>query len=123
MRASGFGWSMLLRPLFNLLLPVSAFALISALFLAPVAAGYQQHRLEEAFRTASEWGLQTGQFHVLRGGELGNIDLVETCVHVVHCVQNNTARTEQFQRYTICIITSVYGITWNQADRGHTGLY
>ena len=51
------------------MLPVSAFALVSALFLAPVAAGYQQTRLEEAFRTASEWGLQTGQFHVLRGGD------------------------------------------------------
>jgi lipopolysaccharide export system permease protein len=69
MRASGFGWAMLLRPLFNLLLPISAFALVSAIFLAPIAAGYQQHRLAEAFRSASEWGLQTGQFHVLRGGD------------------------------------------------------
>ena len=69
MRASGFGWTMLLRPLFNLLLPISAIALVSALFLAPVASGYQQHRLAEAFRSASEWGLQTGQFHVLRGGD------------------------------------------------------
>lgn len=69
MRASGFSWAMLLRPLFNLLLPVSAFMLLSALYLAPQAAGYQQLKLEEAFRTATEWGLQTGQFHVLRGGE------------------------------------------------------
>lgn len=69
MRASGFGWPMLLRPLFNLVLPISALMLLSALFLAPQAASYQHHRLEEAFRTASEWGLQTGQFHVLRGGD------------------------------------------------------
>ena len=69
MRASGFGWSMLLRPLFNLLLPVSAFCLVSAIFIAPSAAGYQQFRLQEAFRSANEWGLQTGQFHVLRGGD------------------------------------------------------
>lgn len=70
MRASGFGWSMLLRPLFNFLLPISAFCLVSAIFIAPTAAGYQQVRLEEAFRSASEWGLQTGQFHVLRGGDM-----------------------------------------------------
>lgn len=70
MRASGFGWSMLLRPLFNLVLPISGLCLVSALFLAPTAAGYQQLRLEEAFRSASEWGLQTGQFHVLRGGDM-----------------------------------------------------
>lgn len=69
MRASGFGWAMLLRPLFNLLLPISAFALVSAIFLAPFAANYQQFKLEEAFRSASEWGLQTGQFHVLSGGD------------------------------------------------------
>lgn len=69
MRASGFSWVMLLRPLFNLLLPIAAVMLVSALYLAPQAAGYQQHKLEEAFRTATEWGLQTGQFHVLRGGD------------------------------------------------------
>jgi lipopolysaccharide export system permease protein len=69
MRASGFSWAMLLRPLFNLLLPISAVMLISALFLAPQAAGYQRLKLEEAFRTATEWGLQAGQFHVLRGGD------------------------------------------------------
>jgi len=68
MRASGFGWPMLLRPLLNLMLPIAGLTLISAVFLAPMAAGYQQQRLEEAFRSASEWGLQTGQFHVLRGG-------------------------------------------------------
>lgn len=69
MRASGFSWAMLLRPLFNLLVPIAAFMLVSALYLAPKAAEFQQIRLEEAFRTATEWGLQTGQFHVLRGGD------------------------------------------------------
>jgi lipopolysaccharide export system permease protein len=68
MRASGFGWAMLLRPLFNLLLPIAGIMLFSALYLAPLAAGYQQLKLDEAFRTATEWGLQTGQFHVLSGG-------------------------------------------------------
>ncbi len=69
MRASGFSWAMLLRPLFNLLLPVSAFMLVCSVFLAPQSANLQQFKLEEAFRTATEWGLQTGQFHVLRGGD------------------------------------------------------
>ncbi len=70
MRASGFSWTMMLRPLFNLVLPVAALVLTLGLVVAPLAAQTAQERLEEAFRTASEWGLQTGQFHVLRGGNL-----------------------------------------------------
>ena len=69
MRASGFGWTRLLRPLFNLVLPIAAIMLFSSLYLAPNAASYQQLKLEEAFRSATEWGLRTGQFHVLRGGD------------------------------------------------------
>jgi lipopolysaccharide export system permease protein len=69
MRASGFGWTRLLRPLFNLLVPIAALMLISSLYLAPKSAAYQQFKLEEAFRSATEWGLSTGQFHVLRGGD------------------------------------------------------
>lgn len=70
MRASGFRWRMILRPLFNLLLPVSAVLLMVGLFLVPVAASMAQGKLENAFRNAAEWGLQTGQFHVLQGGDL-----------------------------------------------------
>ncbi len=70
MRASGFNWLMLLRPLFNLLMPVAVVLLAVDLFVAPKAAGMVQQKLEEAYRTAAEWGLQTGQFHVLKGGDL-----------------------------------------------------
>ncbi len=70
MRASGFNWLMLLRPLFNLLMPVAVFLLAVDLFVAPKAAGTVQQKLEEAYRTAAEWGLQTGRFHVLKGGDL-----------------------------------------------------
>jgi lipopolysaccharide export system permease protein len=70
MRASGFSWTLMLRPLFNLVLPVALLVLAIGLVVAPMAAQKAQQRLEEAFRTASEWGLQTGQFHVLRGGSL-----------------------------------------------------
>ena len=62
MRASGFNWRMLLRPLFNLMMPVAALLLAMDLFLAPKATSAAQLRLEDAFRTAAEWGLQAGQF-------------------------------------------------------------
>ena len=78
MRASGFNWRMLLRPLFNLIMPVAALLLAMDLFLTPSAASATQYKLEEAFRTAAEWGLKTGRFHVLRGGDLvlyiGSVD-------------------------------------------------
>lgn len=70
MRASGFSWTLMLRPLFNLVLPIALLVLAIGLLIAPMAAQTAQERLEEAFRTASEWGLQTGQFHVLRDGNL-----------------------------------------------------
>ena len=70
MRASEFRWQMMLRPLFNLLLPVSAVLLLIGLYLAPVSSSLAQEKLEDAFRNAAEWGLQTGQFHVLQGGDL-----------------------------------------------------
>lgn len=70
MRASGFRWTLMLRPLFNLVLPIALVVLTIGLIIAPLAARTAQERLEEAYRTASEWGLQTGQFHVLRDGNL-----------------------------------------------------
>ncbi len=70
MRASGFNWLMLLRPLFNLLMPVAVFLLAMDLFVAPKAAGTVQDKLEQAYRTAAEWGLQAGRFHVFKGGDL-----------------------------------------------------
>lgn len=70
MRASGFRWQMMLRPLLNLLLPVSALLLAIGLYVAPKASAAAQDALENAFRNAAEWGLQAGQFHVLQGGDL-----------------------------------------------------
>jgi lipopolysaccharide export system permease protein len=66
----GLGRNLMLRPLFSLLLPVSALLLLIGLFLTPAASSIAQNKLEEAFRNAAEWGLQTGQFHVLQGGDL-----------------------------------------------------
>jgi lipopolysaccharide export system permease protein len=70
MRASGFRWQMMLRPLFNFLMPISAVLLALGLFAAPLAASATQQKLLEAFRNAAEWGLQAGTFHVLRDGDL-----------------------------------------------------
>ena len=70
MRSSGFRWQMMLRPLFSMLLPVAAVLLVIGLFLSPLAAAVTQQKLDSAFRNAAEWGLQTGKFHVLRGGDL-----------------------------------------------------
>jgi lipopolysaccharide export system permease protein len=70
MRASGFHWRLMLRPLFGLLLPVAALLLTISMYLSPLAASLTRAKLEAAFRNAAEWGLQTGTFHVLRGGDL-----------------------------------------------------
>jgi len=70
MRSSGFSWQMMLRPLFNLLLPIGAGVFLIGVFLVPVAAHSSHAKLESAFRTAAEWGLQTGRFHVLQDGNL-----------------------------------------------------
>lgn len=70
MRASGFSWLMMLKPLFSLLLPVAAVMLAVGVFVAPSAASATQQKLEQAFRNAAEWGLQAGAFHVLQGGDL-----------------------------------------------------
>ena len=70
MRASGFRWQLMLRPLFGLLLPAALLLLFIGLFVSPAASLTTQEKLEEAFRNAAEWGLQTGQFHVLEGGDL-----------------------------------------------------
>jgi len=70
MRASGFRWQLMLRPLFNLLLPIAALLLVIGLYVAPAGAAEAQRQLEQAFRNAAEWGLEAGQFHVLQGGDL-----------------------------------------------------
>jgi len=70
MRSSGFRWQMMLRPLFNLLMPIAAILLALGLFVAPLAASATQQKLIDAFRNAAEWGLQAGTFHVLRDGQL-----------------------------------------------------
>lgn len=69
MRASGFRWQQLIRPLLNLILPVAVLMLVVELVIAPASSAKADRSLDEAFRTAAVWGLQAGQFHVLKDGE------------------------------------------------------
>lgn len=69
MRASGFSWVNLLRPLFVLLVPVSFVLLANGLLVAPKAADIADKQLEQAFRSAALWGLQAGRFHVIQNGD------------------------------------------------------
>jgi lipopolysaccharide export system permease protein len=70
MRSSGFGWKQLLKPLLMLVVPLAVTLLVLGLSVAPTTAQMAQQQLEEAFRSATVWGLQPGQFHVLRHGQL-----------------------------------------------------
>jgi len=70
MRSSGFGWKQLLKPLLSLVIPLAMILLVLGLIVAPKTAQMAQQQLEDAFRSATVWGLQPGQFHVLRRGGL-----------------------------------------------------
>ncbi len=70
MRSSGFHWQHLLRPLLNLTLPVAMTLLLIDLVLAPMASHLAERKLDEAVRNAAVWGLQAGQFHVMKRGDL-----------------------------------------------------
>ena len=69
MRASGFSWQQLIRPLLSLIVPVAVLMLVVELVVAPLSNATADRKLDEAFRTAAVWGLQAGQFHVLKNGE------------------------------------------------------
>jgi lipopolysaccharide export system permease protein len=69
MRASGFSWQQLIRPLLSLIIPVAVLMLVIELSVAPYSSAEADRKLDEAFRTAAVFGLQAGQFHVLKDGE------------------------------------------------------
>lgn len=68
MRASGFHWKQLLKPLMQLTVPVAALLIVVEFSMAPRTSAQADKVLEDAFRTAAVWGLQAGQFHVLEDG-------------------------------------------------------
>jgi lipopolysaccharide export system permease protein len=115
MRASGFSWKMLLRPLFNLVLPVAVIALTVGLYLSPAATALAQAKLEEAFRNAAEWGLQTGKFHVLKGGEL--VLYVEAVEKDGRTLKNVFIQKRQNGREQVW--NAEKGYYWLDPDTGH----
>ncbi len=114
MRASGFRWKMMLRPLLSLLVPVAALVFFIGLFLAPLAARTAQINLENAFRTAAEWGLQAGRFHVLKGGDL--ILYVEAVEKDGRTLRNIFIQQRQGEREQIWIAEK--GYYWLDAAAG-----
>lgn len=70
MRSSGFGWRQLVRPLMSLMLPVAALLLVLTLLVGPQAALRSDLSLEQAFKSATLWGLQPGRFQVMQSGDL-----------------------------------------------------
>lgn len=70
MRSSGFGRRELMRPLFTLMLPIAALLLVLTLIIGPQAASRSDQALEEAFRSATLWGIQPGRFQVMQSGDL-----------------------------------------------------
>jgi len=114
MRASGFNWQMMLRPLFNLLLPVAVIVFVIGVFVAPSAAQMAQQKLEKAFRTAAEWGLQTGQFHELQNGNV--ILYVEAVEKDGRTLRNIFIQQRDAEREQIWIAET--GYYWLDADNG-----
>lgn len=69
MRSNGFGWRQMIRPLLTLMVPVSLILLYVGFALAPASGALAERKLEEAFKSATLWGLQAGHFHVLQKGD------------------------------------------------------
>lgn len=114
MRSSGFRWQMMLRPLANLLFPVAALLLVIGVFISPMAAQSAQEKLETAFRTAAEWGLQTGRFHVLQNGNL--ILYVETVEDDGRTLRNIFIQQRRDEREQIWVAEQ--GYYWLDTNTG-----
>ena len=114
MRASGFSLQMLMRPLFNLLVPVAVLVFVIGVYVAPSSAQAVQLKLENAFRTAAEWGLQTGQFHVLQKGNL--ILYVEAVEKDGRTLRNIFIQLRQNDREQIWVAEE--GYYWLDTDTG-----
>ena len=114
MRSSGFGWKQLLIPLLSLVVPLAVVLLVLGLMIAPRTAQMAQDQLEDAFRSATVWGLQPGQFHVLRHGEL--VVYVESIEEDGTSLRNIFIKQRQPEREEIWVADK--GRYWMDADTG-----
>jgi lipopolysaccharide export system permease protein len=80
-----------------------------------MAASTAQDRLETAFRTAAEWGLQAGQFHVLKNGEL--VLYVESVEKDGQTLRNIFIQQQQGEREQIWVAEK--GYYWLDKNNGN----
>lgn len=114
MRASGFGWKQLLKPLGSLMVPLATLLLLLGLTVAPTSARMAEKQLEEAFRSAAVWGLQAGKFHVLKRGDL--ILYVEKIEEDGATLRNIFIKQRQQEREQVWV--SKKGRYWMDTDTG-----
>ena len=114
MRSSGFGWKQLLKPLLSLVVPLAITLLVLGLSVAPTTAQMAQQQLEDAFRSATVWGLQPGQFHVLRRGEL--VVYVEDIDDEAGSLKNIFIKQREPEREQVWVAQS--GRYWVDAETG-----
>ncbi len=70
MRATGFTWVNMLKPLIFLVLPLVALLLVNGLVLLSGAAKASDTAFEKAYKSAVLWGLRPATFHTLSKGDL-----------------------------------------------------
>jgi len=114
MRSSGFGWKQLLKPLLSLMIPLAAILLVLGLSIAPRTAQLAEEQLQDAFRSAAVWGLQPGQFHVLRHGEL--VIYVESIEDDGTSLRNIFIKQRQAEREQVWVAQK--GRYWMDVDTG-----
>ncbi len=70
MRACGFYWRRMLKPMLLLALPLALLLGAVGFLINPWAVRAADEQLDQAFRSALIWGLKAGQFHSLQQGNL-----------------------------------------------------
>jgi lipopolysaccharide export system permease protein len=115
MRSSGFSWRSLLKPLLALVLPVAALLLVISLWAAPRAAALSDSLLEEALRSASLWGLQSGRFQIMQSGRL--VLYVETLNRDGRGMENVFVRQVDEERFRVW--TAQSGEYWVDPETGN----
>lgn len=114
MRSSGFSWRFMLKPLLALVLPVAALLLFISLWAAPRAAALSDSILEEALRSASLWGLQSGRFQIMQSGRL--VLYVETLDRDGRRMENVFVRQADEERFRVWTARS--GEYWVDPETG-----
>lgn len=114
MRSSGFSWRLMLKPLLALVVPVASLLLVISLWAAPRAAALSDSLLEEALRSASLWGLQSGRFQIMQSGRL--VLYVESLNRDGRGMENVFVRQTDEERFRVWTASS--GEYWVDPETG-----